>query len=229
MGGGGPGSGAGRPARRPRRAAGHDDPERWWEDAVEHRGTEDGDALAPFTALAEAMGALRETYGDGGHPDDEVREAHMRLRIKESVRVHERTAVVCGAWHVPALAAPGHRRRGPRGPQGAAQGQGGDHLGALDTPPARPCAAATARASTRPGWYDHLFTAPDRPVTRWMTKVAGLLRDEDRPVSSAHVIEAVRLAESLAAMRGRPLAGTRRGDGRGPRGDVRRVATCRSP
>ena len=40
-----------------------------------------------------------------------------------------------------------------------------------------------------------------------MTKVARLLRDEDHGVSSAHVIEAVRLAESLAAMRGRPLAG----------------------
>ena len=40
-----------------------------------------------------------------------------------------------------------------------------------------------------------------------MTKVARLLRDEDRLVSSAHVIEAVRLADTLAAMRGRPLAG----------------------
>ena len=40
-----------------------------------------------------------------------------------------------------------------------------------------------------------------------MTKVARLLRDEDRGVSSAHVIEAVRLADTLAAMRGRPLAG----------------------
>jgi len=58
-----------------------------------------------------------------------------------------------------------------------------------------------------PGWYGHLFSAPDRPVERWMTKVARLLRDEDRLVSSAHVIEAVRLADTLAAMRGRPLAG----------------------
>lgn len=40
-----------------------------------------------------------------------------------------------------------------------------------------------------------------------MTKVAGLLREEDRFVSTAHVIEAVRLAETLAALRGRPLAG----------------------
>ena len=34
-----------------------------------------------------------------------------------------------------------------------------------------------------------------------------MLRDEGLPVSSAHVIEAVRLADSLAALRGRPLAG----------------------
>ena len=34
-----------------------------------------------------------------------------------------------------------------------------------------------------------------------------MLRASDLPVSSAHVIEAVRLAETLAALRGRPLAG----------------------
>lgn len=44
-------------------------------------------------------------------------------------------------------------------------------------------------------------------MERWLTKIAGLLREEDRQVSSAHVIEAVRLAETLAAMRGRPLPG----------------------
>jgi hypothetical protein len=60
---------------------------------------------------------------------------------------------------------------------------------------------------TSPGWYHHLFTAADRPVTRWLVEVAGVLRAEGLPVSSAHVIEGVRLAEALAAMRGRPLAG----------------------
>jgi hypothetical protein len=39
-----------------------------------------------------------------------------------------------------------------------------------------------------------------------MTNVARLLRGKDIDCSSAHVIEAVRLAESLAAMRRRPLA-----------------------
>lgn len=65
-------------------AAGYDDPERWWEDVVEHRGPDGrpSDPRAPFTVLAEAMTALREAYGDGGHPQDAVREACMRLRLR---------------------------------------------------------------------------------------------------------------------------------------------------
>ncbi len=187
-------------------SAGYEDPERWWEDAVEHRGSAAGaDPFAPFAAVAEAMAEIRAAFGEGD-ARDLLREAHMRLRVREARRAHERTAVVCGAWHVPALAEPvpavadrqllkglpkakvettwvpwTHRRLARAGGYGAG----------IDSP----------------GWYQHLFSAPDRPVTRWMTKVADLLRQEDLPVSSAHVIEAVRLADTLAAMRGRPLAG----------------------
>ncbi|MBT2456912.1 DUF5682 family protein [Streptomyces sp. ISL-86] len=187
--------------------AGYDDPERWWEDVVEHRGAAPGDPLAAFEALGEAMGALREAYGDGGHARDLVREAYMRQRMRAARREFgDAYAVVCGAWHVPALRAKTtaaadkalltglpklkvettwvpwtHRRLARAGGYGA--------------------------GITSPGWYAHLFAAGDRPIERWLTKVAGLLRDEDRQVSSAHVIEAVRLAETLAAVRGRPLPG----------------------
>lgn len=185
--------------------AGYDDPERWWEDAVEHQG-EDADALAPFEALAEAMAAIRERYGDGGHSQDPLREAHMRLRMREARRAHGRTAVVCGAWHVPAL--------GVRTTAAAdRQLLKGLPKAKVETTWVPWTHRRLARASgygagiDSPGWYGHLFAAPDRPVTRWMTKVAGLLREEDFPVSSAHVIEAVRLADTLAVMRGRPLAG----------------------
>ncbi len=187
--------------------AGYDDPERWWEDVIEHRA-HTGDPLAPFTAVGEAMTALRETYGHCGSARDPAREAHMRLRLRAARKEHgdDGVAVVCGAWHVPALREKTtvtadrallkglpkvrtemtwvpwtHRRLARRSGYGAG----------VDSP----------------GWYGHLFAAPDRPVERWMTKVAGLLRDEDHPVSSAHVIEAVRLAGTLATMRGRPLAG----------------------
>ncbi|MFF4385955.1 DUF5682 family protein [Streptomyces sp. NPDC001552] len=189
--------------------AGYDDPERWWEDVVEHRGAGGvrEDVLGAFEALGEAMGALREAYGDGGHQRDLVREAYMRQRMRAARREFgDAYAVVCGAWHVPALRAKAtvvadkallsglpkvkvettwvpwtHRRLARAGGYGA--------------------------GITSPGWYAHLFSSRDRPVERWLTKVAGLLREEDRQVSSAHVIEAVRLAETLAAMRGRPLPG----------------------
>ncbi|MFD8633319.1 DUF5682 family protein [Streptomyces sp. NPDC059533] len=187
--------------------AGYDDPERWWEDVVEHRGAGAADALGAFEALGEAMDALRGADGDGVDARDLVREAHMRQRMRAARREFgDGYAVVCGAWHVPALRAKTtvaadkallaglpkvkvettwvpwtHRRLARAGGYGA--------------------------GITSPGWYAHLFAARDRPVERWLTKVAGLLREEDRQVSPAHVIEAVRLAQTLAAMRGRPLPG----------------------
>ncbi|MEU6082218.1 DUF5682 family protein [Streptomyces sp. NPDC047108] len=218
--------------------AGYDDPERWWEDVVEHRvprhaagvissagrgvdapegvtaganadGASAGDdgSLAAFRALADAMGALRAAYGDGGHERDAVREAHMRLRIRDARREFgDGLAVVCGAWHVPALT---HRTTVTADRQ-ILRGLPKARTEMTWVPwTHRRLARHTGYGAgiTSPGWYGHLFAAPDRPVERWMTKVAGFLRDEGRSVSSAHVIEAVRLAESLAAMRGRPLAG----------------------
>ncbi|MGW3120489.1 DUF5682 family protein [Streptomyces sp. NPDC001107] len=188
-------------------AAGYDDPERWWEDVVEHRGLGGGDALAPFLVLEEAMGALREAYGSGGHDRDLVREAYMRLQVRAAQREFgDMVAVVCGAWHVPAL----RQKTAVAADRALVKGLPKVKTDMTWVP-------WTYRRLSRlsgygagidsPGWYGHLFAAPDRPVERWMTKVAGLLRDEDRIVSSAHVIEAVRLAETLAAMRGRPLPG----------------------
>ncbi|MGK5638607.1 DUF5682 family protein [Streptomyces sp. URMC 126] len=203
-------------------AAGHDDTERWWEDAVEHRGAVrpgDGppgdDPLAPFQAVAEAMTVLRTASGEGaaggeappGRGGDAVREAHMRLRLREAVKEFgDDIAVVCGAWHVPALAA----RRPVAADRRMLKG-----LPKLRTEISwvpwthRRLARNSGYGAgiTSPGWYAHLFAAPDRPVERWLTTVARLLREEGRPVSSAHVIEAVRLAGTLAALRGRPLPG----------------------
>ncbi|WP_228472625.1 DUF5682 family protein [Streptomyces cyaneochromogenes] len=188
-------------------AAGYDDPERWWEDVVEHRGVGDGDAFAPFFGLEEAMGALREAYGSGGHERDLVREAYMRLQVRAAQREFgDDVAVVCGAWHVPAL----RQKSTVAADKALLKGLPKVKADMTWVPwTYRRLARVSGYGAgiDSPGWYGHLFGAPDRPVERWMTKVAGLLRDEDRIVSSAHVIEAVRLAETLAAMRGRPLPG----------------------
>ncbi|MGW2381401.1 DUF5682 family protein [Streptomyces sp. NPDC001658] len=193
--------------------AGYDDPERWWEDVVEHQGgtagTEGdaGDPFAPFTVLEEAMGALREAFGTGGHDKDLVREAYMRLQTRAAQREFgDAVAVVCGAWHVPAL----RRRTTVAADKGLLKGLPKVRTDMTWVPWTHRRLARHSGYGAgidSPGWYGHLFGAPDRPVERWLTKVAGLLREEDRMVSSAHVIEAVRLAETLAAMRGRPLAG----------------------
>jgi hypothetical protein len=58
-----------------------------------------------------------------------------------------------------------------------------------------------------PGWYHHLFTSPADVAARWLVRVAGALRGDDFEVSSAAVVEATRMAEALAALRGRPLVG----------------------
>ncbi|MFE3034562.1 DUF5682 family protein [Streptomyces canus] len=188
-------------------AAGYDDPERWWEDVVEHRSAGQGDVFEPFTVLEEAMEVLRETYGTGGHDRDLVREAYMRLQLRAAQREFgDDVAVVCGAWHVPAL----RRRSTVAADKALLKGLPkvkADMTWVPWTHRRLSRRSGYGAGIDSPGWYGHLFGAPDRPVERWLTKVAGLLRDEDRIVSSAHVIEAVRLAETLAAMRGRPLPG----------------------
>ncbi|MEV8318746.1 DUF5682 family protein [Streptomyces sp. NPDC059900] len=187
--------------------AGYDDPERWWEDVVEHRGG-GGDVFAPFDALGEAMGMLREEYGTGGHDRDLVREAYMRIQVRAAQREFgaDDVAVVCGAWHVPAL----RQKVTVAADRALLKGLPKVKVDMTWVPwTHRRLSRASGYGAgiASPGWYGHLFSAPDRPVERWLTKVARLLRDEDRLVSSAHVIEAVRLADTLAAMRGRPLPG----------------------
>ncbi|MFI9242483.1 DUF5682 family protein [Streptomyces sp. NPDC053086] len=188
-------------------AAGYDDPERWWEDVVEHRGPGPRDPFAPFDAVAEAMGVLRERYGAGGRRRDLVREAYMRLRLREARKEFgSAVAVVCGAWHVPAL----REKTTVTADRALLRGLPRTRTDLTWVPwTHRRLARAGGYGAgiESPGWYGHLFHAPDRPVERWLTKVARLLREEDRIVSSAHVIEAVRLAETLAALRGRPLPG----------------------
>jgi hypothetical protein len=183
-------------------AGGYDDPERWWDDVVEHRR----DGAPPVTVTAEAMAELRADEVATGR--EAQREAYMRTTLRKAIREgFERIAVVCGAWHVPALAEPlppaTHDARVLKGlpkRKVACTWVPWTH-GRLAS------ASGYGAGVSSPGWYHHLFTAPDQITTRWLTKVARVLRAEDLPVSSAHVIEAVRLADTLAALRERPLAG----------------------
>jgi Family of unknown function (DUF5682) len=186
-------------------AAGYDDPERWWDDLVESRL----DSSSPFPMITDAMAELRMIMAPGSHDHREARrEAYMRQKIRESLkRGRERVAVVCGAWHAPVL-------RWPLPPAAAdartLRGAPRRKITVTWVPwTHQRLASATGYGAgvASPGWYHHLWVTRDQPIVRWLAKVAQALRTRDLPVSSAHVIEAVRLAETLASLRGRPLAG----------------------
>jgi len=182
-------------------AAGYDDPERWWEDVVEHVP-----GPAVFAALAEAIGFLRAEDAEPD-PRDAVREAYMRKVLRRTVKDgYQRIAVVCGAWHVPALADLPAAAADDRILRGLPKVRA--TLTWVPWTYGRLAYASGYGAGIRsPGWYDHLFSSAGQPLERWLAKAAAVLRDEGVPASSAHVIESVRLAEALAALRGRPLAG----------------------
>ena len=186
------------------RAAGFSDGESWWEHTVEHR-LESGDI---FAAIAEAMRHLRQELPRQGSEEELLREArreaHMRQCIRAAEKEFKNIAVVCGAWHVPAL------RNDSSAKHDAALLKGIPKTKVKATCIPWTHARLQWKSGYRagvdsPGWYHHLWTVKDKPVVRWMTKVARLLRKEDLDASSAHIIEAVRLAETLAAVRDRPL------------------------
>ena len=198
-------------------AAGYDDPERWWEDVVEHRSEalDDADpvtsALRPFAAIAEAMAEVRAhapAQPEAERLEEERREAAMRTGLRAALREYDRVVVVCGAWHVPALTPPlptvgvdSQTLRGLPKVKAAMTWVPWTH--------ARLASGEGYSAGVRsPGWYHHLFTTPPpETVARWLVRAAGVLRRDGVPVSSAHVIEATRLADALATLRGRPVPG----------------------
>ena len=184
-------------------AAGFSDFETWWDHLVEQRH----DSLELFAAIEEMMSVARQSLQEPLSQREAQREAHMRQMIRAAQKQgYERIAVVCGAWHVPAL------RDMPTAKH--------DKDVLSDLPKAKVAATWTPWSYGRlsfdsgygagvqaPGWYNHLWHTPQRASTYWLTDAVRLLRKNGLDASSAHVIEALRLAESLAALRDRPRAG----------------------
>lgn len=203
------------------RAAGLEDGEAWWSRLIEERRGHE-DPAAVFAAIHDAMDSVRWEVEEGkpdSRPgrdhDDPQREAHMRRCIRAAIKEgHERIAVVCGAWHAPVLTA-----------DALASNTAKHDDALLKALPKRKTASTwipwtysrLARFSgygagvESPGWYEHLWVhhdqAPGRVSIAWMSRVARLMRDEDLDASPAHTVEAVRLADALASLRGRAIAG----------------------
>jgi hypothetical protein len=181
-------------------SAGYDDAERWWDAMVEQRQ----DSLNLFEAIQEAMTALREEFASEDDAHTLLREAHMRQEIwRAKQEKFERIAVICGAWHVPALIL-------DFSPEDA------DALCGLDavnigvtwipwTYNRLSRYSGYGAGVQSPGWYHYLWETPDDTGLSigWLAKVAQHLREKGLDASPAQVIDAVRLVETLATLRGR--------------------------
>jgi hypothetical protein len=180
------------------KAAGYPDGEAWWDRMVEHR--RDGEGV--FDAILEAMSAMREEMPGGHSPFEAQREAHMRKTIREAEKEgFQRIAVVCGAWHAPALI----NMPSAKDDNTLLKGLPKVKVEVTWVPwtySRLDRVSGYGAGVTSPGWYEHLWIYPEETGARWITRAARHLRGEDLDASTAQVIDAVRFADTLAALRG---------------------------
>lgn len=186
------------------RAAGYDDGESWWSDVIEENPQSD----CVFAAVADAMGALRAEAGPIS-AREAAREAHMRIEIARAAKESEGpVAVVCGAWHVPAL----NEKHSLAADRALLKGRPKARIKTTWAPWTAPRLARSSgygAGVVAPGWCAHLWdtrNATDRDAV-WLTRIARLMRERGHMISTASVIEAQRLGHALAALRERPHPG----------------------
>lgn len=187
-------------------AAGYEDGESWWSDVIEEGGGSEQSPHLAFEAVADAMGTLRASQTDLALREAR-REAHMRLKISEAVKnATGPIAVVCGAWHVPALRAKHAAKddrallKGMKKPKTAA-------TWAPWTAPRLSLQSGYGAGIRAPGWCLHLWENDDRVASKWLAKIARTLRKNGQIVSTASLIEAERLAMGLCVLRDKPGPG----------------------
>lgn len=185
--------------------AGYSDSERWWEVALEREAHGSG----VFDLIREMMGALRMETGYQPSPETLLREAFMRQTLRETAaQGFGNIAVVCGAWHVPALTPwetikAADDKRLLKGLKSVKI-----QWAWIPWTYERLALESGYRAGVlSPAWYELLFRHPSDSSLRWMVEAARLMRSEDMEVSTAAVVDAVRLAEAVAALRGHAVPG----------------------
>jgi hypothetical protein len=183
--------------------AGYDNGELWWEHTFEHKYVKDS-SHEHFEGVMLTMEVLREHIPMPSAERDDLREAYMRKQLRDAEKEGFATcAVICGAWHGPALIGYADKKIASA-----------DEKSLKGLPSTKVSCTWIPWTNTRlgmfsgygagivsPGWYEHLWHHGDDTGIRWLTRVARMFREKKMDISTAHVIEAYRLAEALASMR----------------------------
>jgi Family of unknown function (DUF5682) len=185
--------------------AGYADADMWWEHHFENRYITNS-AAEHFEAVMLMMSQLREAEVPSVLDEENVhREAFMGNIIRQAQReMYQNIVVVCGAWHAPALLDLDKTEK--------------EHAKIVKNLPKTKIKVGVTwipwtnnRLSFKsgygaginsPGWYSHLWHNPKDNGAIWLANVARLFRKKKTDISTAHVIESLRLAESLASLRG---------------------------
>jgi pheromone shutdown protein TraB len=185
--------------------AGYDDSEMWWEHHFEQRHIANT-AEAHFEAVMLMMSTLREHDVKSALDEENVwREAYMAQQIRQAQReMYDNIVVVCGAWHAPALldldkTEAAHAKIIKKMPKPKIK------VGTTWIPWTNDrlsMSSGYGAGIVSPGWYGHVWKKPKDKGELWLTKVAQLFRQKKMDISTAHVIEAYRLAEAVSSLRG---------------------------
>ena len=186
------------------RLAGFEDTERWWDAYIEMQNS----APQMFEVIIELMNEMRSSSRDIKEINL-IREAHMRQQMRKALNDGFRNiAVVCGAWHAPALIEI----------EGSSKIEDQKLLARLKRVKTK-CTWVPwsynriARHSgyeagvVSPYWYEELFKAPEQAIFKWMSRAAHMMNQLGKKISPAHTIESSRLADALAHLRGRSQPG----------------------
>lgn len=191
------------------RQAGEDGHETFWERVMEHAQDADGYCQGAALFGSNLREFSQETGRDTDWPETLVREAFMRLQIQKALEegfAPEEIVVVTGAYHVAGLLSEDAL------PMTVEELSSLPRVEASHTLMPYSYYRLSARAgygagNKAPAYYSLLWKALQRGNLQYvshayLSRIAGYQREHGTPVSSAEVIEAVRLADSLARLRG---------------------------
>jgi hypothetical protein len=184
--------------------AGFKDSEQWWEYQFENKVTQES-AADHFDAVMIAVTALREQNIESSLDAENIfREAYMRTLIRKAEQeLYQNIAVICGAWHGPALVELKESNKPDT-----------KLLKLIPKSKIKINASWIPWTNSRlslfsgygagimsPGWSEHKWAHKEAQEIKWLTRIAELFREEGRDISTAHVLESYKLATALCSLR----------------------------